>query len=382
MAPGTRRRSTAGPFAVIFSGDTRADGVPYMAQVTDAGTLVAVPNPGGRAPVGALCWHRALKRWVGMGCYLSTPGLYMSASAAISEMFPGATWTAKNGRSARENPYSFAYNYACQMPDGGVALITYDGADTQFRVEIIDASGALSVASVLALPGEPSRIFCPRGGTRLFVWCWNGAANNPLYWADAPYNAWTLCTGTDTGYHNEFALLARSSATELRALRPWVRYGPSSGSQDEIWQSHDNGASWSLLSQPWGIYGALTADARSALEPSRINGRWYWTTYGDVNAPVFISTADLVTFETTSIPVGQNRGAPGQFAGSPIPDQFFMRGTNPATAWATSSGLVALKRTAGAIAYDDAVAEFPSPGGFPGNTQYAPRDDRAWAFEL
>lgn len=236
-----------------------------------------------------------------------------------------------------------------------------------------------------SMPSHCEGLMVPRGGDRVFAVEYAGVVNNPLHYADPPYTSWSTASGTNTTNHNYFSCIARSSATDLVALRPWVRYDPYSGSQDEVWQSSDNGASWSLKSRPWGVYGSMTADCRDASFTTRFDGRWYWTSYGDYLSPVLVSTADFETFETSSFS-SQDRGL--LFKG-PMPtgvaNEFLVPGANPAGGWADYSGYVKLVRTPGVgIVYDDAFSQYPSPGVdlVSGTPFVAVRDTSAWENEL
>jgi hypothetical protein len=199
-------------------------------------------------------------------------------------------------------------------------------------------------------------------------------------WADAPYTTWTDVVGSTTGYHGAVGAIMRKSANNLVIFRPWMRYGSASGSQAEVWGSTDNGATWAITAQPWGVYpGGLSLDHRGGSFPHYGAGRWWWADFGDGQTPVIVSTADWTTF--TNCPLSGNNFA--RWSIIPSNGALYSQGRQPtATSGGDGSKIIRMSYDAGFNVTDDgAFGEYPAGSGN-GWSCAEMIDNRPWAFEL
>lgn len=398
-----------GDFSVYYDGYADAVEAGALVQdITGAFRRVALSVD----PAGArfVAYHRGAQKWIIGFTVLdaygqpdvsaeSAAGIYMTTGSAIPGVCPGPGWTRLNvpQPGARRLGFEFAArgewvdHQWCDMPDGSVATLMTDFDSGLRHLTVIRANGTVELAGpapAQAFSYGYFRLIVPRGINRLFLFTtydyYSPAAG---YFSDPPYSTWSSCSGLNGNgnWHSSCGHVWSRANGELVMLRPWMRYGPTSGSQDEIWGSNDGGVSWALTARPWGTYGSMSVDARGAGQPHFVGNRWVWFTYGDSQHPIFITTTDLLTFVATDFPSSANypyylnRDAV-------VADRAWGVGQNPETGnWADlpwQHVSYKVDQLTGAVTYDSAPPiDPPSPDAAPLRFSVA-RDDRPWNVEL
>lgn len=387
--------------AIFYDGYNDTTDVDFIIVDAKGGkTRVAPVGPHNRTK--GIIWHRAMRRWVYLYENPSNPsetGAYMSASAEFPGACPGTGWTKLSVPEPNSQPLTFNYEVAIdyfgipvsQMHDGGVAFVMYEAASSQQVFCHVDDVGAVHSTVIGAVLSSNHKLMTPRGSTRVFLGSgYTLYSNSTLRYSDPPYTSWTACTGIDAGtqgQHSNMNYMLRRDGGELIMLRGSMRYGPNSGSQDEIWNSTDNGASWNIKARPWGTFGSMSLDARVAFVPRFVNGKFMWDTYGDSQTVITITTTDWATFTSTVMSSARNL----IYTSAPHPvyqDRLIVTGQNPPTGGFVDNpwGLVELiVNSNGTCTYDDTVPMYPpSSENMPltGNRVAAYQDNRAWSNEI
>jgi len=367
--------------------------------INQDGTLAPPPYdpPGVGNPDVLYGYLFGSRRWVAFVMaydYVGVPqrGIFMSNTAD----FPGSParnpsgWALLEAWGGFDRTFDadlYATSSICQYYDGGVLAIG-EAAGIPLLIRHIAPGGLVTTY----IPNSPPsflnscrKIYCPRGGTRVFLATGGDSYVGNMAYSDDLVN-WTVCSGYNTGYHGTASGIFRQSDSELIAFRSNVRYGAGSGSQDEVWSSSDNGASWSLLSRPWGLYTSGNAHFRVGSDPLFSNGRWWWRSYGDPLQLAMVSTSDWVNFQQTVFPYG--RGITNWVFAPYGQSYLYACGMNPPISISDAPSLVRINTLgdAGSATYDDSFPMYPPNMGQTsanyGYQRLAIRDDRPWQYDI